>query len=161
MATPNIPARHKIVWTMSTVRKVSRKSAFPTSFDLSTVFKGVLWIKQVYKMIKVWRQVFFVMWYDRNVLFPNCNQKWIITNKKCSWQKFKHYLVLGLTLQELPFQVFWIQKFSRCFIRIAYTYMHIYVYICTYMHTYLHTYTYIYIYLFIYRSIYLSVYIYI
>ena len=55
--------------------------------------------KQVYKMIKIWRQVFFVTWFDRSVSFPNCNRKWRITNKKCSWQEFKHYLVLGLAFQ--------------------------------------------------------------
>ena len=31
-----------IVLTMSMGSKVSKKSAFPTSFDLSTVFKGIL-----------------------------------------------------------------------------------------------------------------------
>ena len=38
---------------MSTGREVSKKSAFPTSFDLSTVFKGILCCEQVYKMIKI------------------------------------------------------------------------------------------------------------
>ena len=32
---------------MSTGRKVSKKSIFPTSFDLSTVFKRILWILNV------------------------------------------------------------------------------------------------------------------
>ena len=33
-----------IVWTMSTGKEVSKKSTFPTSFDLSTVFKEILWM---------------------------------------------------------------------------------------------------------------------
>ena len=57
------------VWTMSTGREVSKKSAFPTSFGLSTVFKGILWMKQVYKMIKIWGQFFFVTWFDRTFHF--------------------------------------------------------------------------------------------
>ena len=31
--------------TMSTGKKVSKKPVFPTSFDLSTVFKGILWME--------------------------------------------------------------------------------------------------------------------
>ena len=103
-------------WTMSTGREVSRKSAFTTSFDLSTVFKGILWIEQVYK---IWCQFFCVTWFDLSVSFPNCNRKWKITTKKCSWQEFKHYLILSI-------------------------YICIYVYI--YIYIYVHIYIYIYIY---------------
>ena len=44
--------------------------------------------EQIYKMIKIWRQFFFVTWFHASVSFPNCNRcnrKWRITNKKCSW----------------------------------------------------------------------------
>ena len=38
---------------MSTGREVSKKSAFPTSFDLSTVSREFCEPEQVYKMIKI------------------------------------------------------------------------------------------------------------
>ena len=34
----------QIAWAISTGRKISKKSTFPTSFNLSTVFKGILWM---------------------------------------------------------------------------------------------------------------------
>ena len=58
-----------------------------------------------YEIIKIWRHFFFVTWYDRSASFPNCNEKWRITSKKCSWQEFKHS-ILGLVFYELAFQVF-------------------------------------------------------
>ena len=62
--------------------------------------------EQVYKILKTWDQFFFVTWYNIRFLFRNCNWKWRIMNRKCSCQEFEHYLILGLALSELAFQIF-------------------------------------------------------
>ena len=43
---------------------------------------------QVYKIIKIWRQLSFVTWYERRVSFLNCNCKLRMTYKKCILQEF-------------------------------------------------------------------------
>ena len=72
--------------------------------------------EQIYKMIKIWRQFSIFPWYDRSVSFPNCNRKWRITNKKCSWQEFERYLVLVLAifmhLDNIIFQICFLKIYS-------------------------------------------------
>ena len=87
-------------------REVSKKSAFPTSFDLSTVFKRTLWMWTSSQNDQSLTSVFLCHVNDRSVSFPNCNRKSRITNKTCSWREFKHCLILRVALQELTFQVF-------------------------------------------------------
>ena len=53
--------------------EVSKKSAFPTSFEVS-IFRPFSRefreSEQIYQMIKIWRQFFFVRRFDRSVSFP-------------------------------------------------------------------------------------------
>ena len=57
-------------------------------------------------------QLFFVTWFDKSISFPNCNRNWRIANKKCSWQEFKHYLILGLAYLGVSISCFRIHKSS-------------------------------------------------
>ena len=43
---------------------------------------------QVYKIIKIWREISFVTWYERRVSFLNCNRKLRMTYRKCILQEF-------------------------------------------------------------------------
>ena len=89
-----------IVWTMSTGRKVSKKSAFPT--------REFCECKQVYKMMEIWRQVFSVTWFDRSVLFLNRHQKWRKMNRKCSWQESLTLFSYWFNFLGVSISSFWI-----------------------------------------------------
>ena len=77
-------------------REVRKKSAFETSFGLLTVFKGILCFVNMIKFTK-WSKcnVSFLCSHDMIEVF-HCQTATISNPHSCSWQEFKHYLILGL-----------------------------------------------------------------
>ena len=68
--------------------------------------------KQIYKMIKIWRQVFFVTWFDRNVSFPNCN--WIQKSLQRFNQNFKVSLSVVWILLSCSINVNFAWRLNEC-----------------------------------------------
>ena len=101
---------------MSTEREVSKKSAFPTSFDLSTVFKGILWMWTSFQNDQNMTSVFLchVIWWK---CFISKLQSKMENNEQIQFTGILTLFNSWLSPLGVSVSSFWIQKSSQRFNR--------------------------------------------